>query len=511
MALLKRQANIAAPSGEMAPKNRRRGSGRPPLLWFTSPRLPPGASLGIYRAILTNDQQREESQIVQIIRERQLSPKPAPKLGSDTSNGVPLPAGPGPHIFLCMIGGGHFAGMIVALAPKMGKNATGVGQREATVLAHKTFHRYTTRRKQGGAQSSNDAAKGAAHSAGSSLRRYNEGALTNEVRDILGQWKPLISSSELLFVRATGNTNRRTLYGPYDGQVLLQDDPRIRGFPFTTRRATQAELMRAFVELTRVKVSQVDEAALAATAAAQELSASPAKSISKPSAPKRSEEEETTILHTSQLQAMIRRSKAPALLNYLMMNNLSPNFVFYPPQSKQNHHTPTPLHLAASLNSPVIVFALITKAGANPAILNPEGKAAFELAGDRPTRDAFRVARWTLGEQRFDWVQAKVLSSLSKDEADKRDQREKEEDTSRETERRRVETERLRAEDAKKVNDSKMERRGGATLGGGGEKTGAEKREEEARGLTPEMRQKLERERRARAAEERIRRLQGGR
>jgi hypothetical protein len=40
------------------------------------------------------------------------------------------------------------------------------------------------------------------------------------------------------------------------------------------------------------------------------------------------------------------------------------------------------------------------------------------------------------------------------------------------------------------------------------QKTAQEKREEETRGLTPEMRARLERERRARAAEERIKRLQ---
>ncbi|PQE17875.1 putative Found in Mitochondrial Proteome protein [Rutstroemia sp. NJR-2017a BBW] len=122
--------------------------------------------------------------------------------------------------------------MIVSLTPKQTKNSsTGPLTKEATVLAHKTFHRYTTRRKQGGAQSANDSAKGAAHSAGSSLRRYNEQALTDEVRLLLHDWKPMIDSSTLLFIRATGTTNRRTLFGPYDNQVLRQNDPRIRGFP----------------------------------------------------------------------------------------------------------------------------------------------------------------------------------------------------------------------------------------------------------------------------------------
>ncbi|KAF1783553.1 Ankyrin repeat-containing domain [Phytophthora cactorum] len=43
-------------------------------------------------------------------------------------------------------------------------------------LCHKTFQRYTTRRKQGGAQSASDA-NGKAKSAGATLRRYNEAAL----------------------------------------------------------------------------------------------------------------------------------------------------------------------------------------------------------------------------------------------------------------------------------------------------------------------------------------------
>ena len=228
-----------------------------------------------------------------------------------------------------MIGGGHFAGMLVSLTPKITRKA-GIEDRAATVLAHKTFHRYTTRRKQGGSQAANDSSKGAAHSAGSSLRRYNEAALTSEVRQLLAEWKVWIDSSELLFIRATGTTNRRTLFGPYEGQVLTGNDERIRGFPFSTRRATQAELMRAFVELTRVKVSTIDEAALLQKAAEEAEAARKAEedAKSKPSTPqptksKPSKAEEEALLHTTQLQALIRRSKAPALITYLQTNNLS--------------------------------------------------------------------------------------------------------------------------------------------------------------------------------------------
>lgn len=210
----------------------RKGRGKPPLIWFSSPVLPEKTYFGMYRAILTGEEQRNQD-LVEVLKKKQVEPISIPKMPKDGS--IPEIAYKGPHIFLCMIGGGHFAAMVVSLAPRPNKNGTTMN-REATVLAHKTFHRYTTRRKQGGSQSANDNAKGAAHSAGSSLRRYNEQALVEDVRNLLQDWKALLDTSELLFIRATGVTNRRTLFGPYEGQVLKHNDTRLRGFPFSTRR-----------------------------------------------------------------------------------------------------------------------------------------------------------------------------------------------------------------------------------------------------------------------------------
>ncbi|SLM39786.1 Zinc finger, C2H2 [Lasallia pustulata] len=512
-ALLKKQAKIKD-EGYFTPKKPKRGAGKQPLWWFSTPLLPTNTSLGIYRALFTDAEQEEESRIVDVLRGKQLLPTPTKPSPHTADGGVQLPSSLlSPQIFLCMIGGGHFAAMIVSLAPKMGKKATGVEERQATVIAHKTFHRYTTRRKQGGSQSANDSAKGPAHSAGSSLRRYNELALETEIRALLGEWKSMIDQSQLVFIRATSTTNRRTLFGPYDNQVLRHNDPRNRSFPFSTRRATQAELMRAFVELTRVKISQVDEAALAAAAAAEEATKDAALKTSstpaKPLAPKPSKEEESASLHTSQLQALIRRSKAPAVLSYISSNTLSPDFVFHPASTQANHHAPTPLHLAASINSPAVILALLTKAGANPTNSNGEGKPPFDLTGDRASRDAFRVARSELGEDRWDWNAAHVPPAISKAEADKREERERLDAEKAEMGRRNVETERLRRETEKAAVPQQGRKPTGRALAGM-EKTGAERREEEARGMTPEMRARLERERRARAAEERIRRMAGG-
>ncbi|KAI5356797.1 Putative Zinc finger C2H2-type, ankyrin repeat-containing domain superfamily [Septoria linicola] len=530
-ALLKRQAKITDGDADDAPSlKRKRGSGQPPMIWFSTPKLPSNTSLGVYRSILTTKEQEQEDKLVETIRQKQLAPKPQPShqkkqkvVDDEEEGGVPLPASmiqkgtsaDGPHYFLCMIGGGHFAAMIVSLTPKLTKKA-GTEDRSATVIAHKTFHRYTTRRKQGGSQSANDNAKGNAHSAGSSIRRYNETALIQEVRDLLAEWKPLIDSAELLFIRASGTTNRRTLFGPYEEQVLSSRDDRIRGFPFNTRRATQSELMRAFIELTRIKVSTVDEAALARQAE-QEAAIATAKAdalanskVSTSKSAKVSKEDEEAALHTQQIQALIRRSKAPGVQTYIQSNKITPDFRFFPPD--QNHHAPTPLHLAAASNSPACVSVLLLKAGADPSIRNDDGKSAFDISGDRATRDAFRLARAQLGEAKWPWDAAGVPAALSQADADARTAREKEEkaaEDAAEKKRREAEMDRIRKEDTNKQNARQEKKYGKGHTMAKPQLTAEERRAEEARGMTDEMRMRLEREKRARAAEERMKRLAG--
>ncbi|KXT17494.1 hypothetical protein AC579_3218 [Pseudocercospora musae] len=530
-ALLKRQAKVTDADAEDAPaKHHKRGAGKPPLLCFSTPKLPSNTYLAIYRAIFSVSEQEHEENLVETIKQKQLAAKPPPnplqqkklEKEQEEEGGVRLPASmihkhtsaSGPHYFLCMIGGGHFAAMLVSLTPKLTKKA-GQDDRSATVIAHQTFHRYTTRRKQGGSQSANDNAKGNAHSAGSSIRRYNEAALTQEVRDLLAEWREMIDSAELLFIRATGSTNRRTLFGPYEGQVLSSRDARLRGFPFSTRRATQNELIRSFTELTRVKVTTVDEAALARQAeeAAQAAAKAEALANGKPSTPKPakpSKEDEEAALHTQQLQALIRRSKAPGMLSYIQSNSLSPDFRFFP--LDLNHHAPTPLHLAAASNSPACITSLLVKAGADPSIRNGDGKSAFDIAGDRATRDAFRLARAQLGESNWCWDEAGVPAAISQADADARSAREKDEraaESAAEKQRRQAELERIRKEDAEKQTAQKEKKFGKGSVLGKPSVTAEERRMEEARGMTDEMRMRLEREKRARAAEERMKRLQG--
>ena len=495
-ALLRKQANLH--EGEEAhrqfQKHMPKGS---PMTWFSSSLLPQDMSFGIYKALFT-EQELKSGDLVDTIRKKQLQAFRPVRTGNIQSG----PPSTSPSIFLCMIGGGHFAGMIISLTPKLIMGATGMEERQAIVLAHKTFHRYTTRRKQGGSQSANDASKGNAHSAGAGIRRYNETALEAEIRALLVEWKSMIDGSDLLFVRASGVTNRRTLFASGPDQVLKSTDPRIRGFPFNTRRATQGELMRAFVELTRAKVTKLVEV--------EPVEEKKKETPKKKESPQviLSKEEQEALLHTSQIQALIRRSKASTLISYISNNSLSPSFIFHPPDAHGNRHAPTPLHLASSTNSSAVVHSLLVKAKADPTHLNPDGKSPFELAGDRSTRDAFRIARSELGEAAWDWSRAHCPPPITKAEAEERDRLEKFEEQDAEQARREAELERLEKERSSQP-DTTTPSNPGKQLGSV-PMTAEDRREIDSRGLSPEMRTKLERERRARAAEERMKKMSSG-
>merc|ERR1719266_2787838 len=134
-----------------------------------------------------------------------------------------------------MLGGGHFAAAVFN------------GEQ---VVAHKTFHCYTVRRKQGGGQSAADNKSGGKHkSAGASLRRYNEASLAQHVQDIVQSWQQeYLSKCHLIFYRAA-SSNRKILFGSVTGStknnpILGNEDPRVRSIPFPTRRATFKEVKR---------------------------------------------------------------------------------------------------------------------------------------------------------------------------------------------------------------------------------------------------------------------------
>ncbi|XP_054264956.1 ankyrin repeat and zinc finger domain-containing protein 1-like [Macrosteles quadrilineatus] len=129
---------------------------------------------------------------------------------------------------IIMLGGGHMAAAIF---------------KGTEAIKHKTFHSYTVRAKQGGGQSGKDNSGKHAKSAGASLRRYNEQALTQHVQEIVSAWTAEVAACHLIFYRAVGPFNRGVLFGGKTAP-LNKADPRLRTVPFPTRRATFSEVQR---------------------------------------------------------------------------------------------------------------------------------------------------------------------------------------------------------------------------------------------------------------------------
>jgi hypothetical protein len=237
-----------------------------------------------------------------------------------------------------------------------------------------------------------------------------------------------------------------------------------------------------------VKVSHIDEAVLAIKDKQTPVIST---STSKPQITEEQKEEHRLVAHSSALTTIIQRKKIPALTAYLKDNNLSPDFALHPVST--HSHTSTLLHLASSSSLPAIVAALLSL-GANPEVTNAAGKTPFEVSGDRATRDRFRVARHSMGESKWNWEAAKIPKPLTEKEALLRDQREQAD---------LAEAKAQKAAESKRIADEAL-KPSLVKSGGRGVAVPNQGNVTNDRGLTEEMRIKIERERRARAAEARF-------
>ncbi|GAA5826024.1 hypothetical protein JCM11251_000095 [Rhodosporidiobolus azoricus] len=542
------------------------GGRRSAVLWFDTP---PGegkegeaekpTQYGIYRAILPTVGGLKRSSPTE--GSDALAELKSLQLGEDESGGEE-----GKKWTLLMFGGGHFAGMVVSLKPRLvGKGKGKEKDREVVVLERKTFHRYTTRRKQGGGQGAYDAAGGKAKSIGAQIRRHNEQALNDEVRALLLSWQPLLLSSDLVFLRCS-KSNYRTFFG-YEGSPLdlykrERGDERIRGFTFPTRRPTLAELLRSFLELTRVKTTHLSASELADLDSAYLASITPKPSLPPPPAkpfveekkkdkddkkPKLTKLEELERDRWTRLVEMVKKGRVEALTSFL--DKYGPELESglgggeagaegeklpwgtLPEWMDEAQRTPTLLHIASAADQPSTVRWLLEVKRADPTLHASHSSTPYDLAPSRAVRNQFRFLAHSHADW-WDWLGtgvggARVPSGLDEEkerERERKEEEKREKIRARQIEREEAEVAAREAERAAKEAKEARERAdqeaakslagkaGPQRLGGsgGGAVLQARRREEERGGLSEVQRARVEREERARAAEERLRRLAGG-
>lgn len=401
---------------------------------------------------------------------------------------------------LFMMGGGHFAGAIVSHQrinvqnnPK--KQDQSSQEQAVNFIEHKTFHRYTTRRKQGGSQSAMDSAKGKANSAGSSLRRYNEAALRTDIHNLLKDWKPYLAKCKNIFLRARNPQDKKLFV-----EMISQgsNDQRLKSFPFTTGRPNVTELRRSWCELTYLKITPkpvplpINDKSSGSTKVSQKATKEKSQ-LTKEISPEEK--------HTEHLLTLLNRGRVPLIVAYLRNNKIDVNFSLSP--EIQHFTAPTLLHYASQQGLKQMVTILLTNLKANPCLKNKMGKTPWDVSKNRQTKFSFQIARHILGENFTNWEEAQVKEPLSREQVENINKEEEQRENAEAQAAIKKELEAAKARQKEKEEKKRMEKdakRGpGRILDGS-----AINREQNLNSLTDEQRRRLMREQRARAAEARM-------
>lgn len=400
---------------------------------------------------------------------------------------------------LLMIGGGHFAGAIVSHKPKNMKgnvinHKVSLQEQQVNLLDSKTFHRYTTRRKQGGSQNASDNARGKANSAGSTIRRYNEQALVQEVRELLQSWSCHLNDCHSVFIRANGASNRKILVG-YEGGPLKNNDIRIKTFPFSTRRATTSELKRAWVNLSHLSIENAAKSDITAKKKLLQQQENLKRSQQQTNKPGPQQQLSVSDKNTLELINLMKKSKAPMLINFVKKNKISPNTELTP---HENHkQTPTLLHYASSQGLAHMVQILLVNLKADPTIQNDAGRVPAELSLNTNVKNMFQICRHKIGEDQFDWNKAKVGDAKTKEQIDH--------ETQLENDRIHKEKQHLIQQELNKKTEMEIKKpsfSSHGTLSGNNPSLVSN-----LSGLNDDQKKRLMREQRARAAEERLKKV----
>ncbi len=315
---------------------------------------------------------------------------------------------------------------LIILLLRSGRFAAAIFQQD-TCLHHTSSTRYTVRKGQGKAQSSQDD-KRRPKSMGSQLRRAGEQALKEDVRQTLEKWKQYIQTAALILVAAP-KTMRMTLFET----ILDKKDPRVRHIPLDVGRPTteatvivQQAMMTVWVQAAESHptptTNKDDGVEPLMTAATKSTTASTTLDVTTEEQPPQ-QQPQHPILPLTDLHLAARDANLPRLLDLLREEqdsiqriNLAAGYDFM-----------TPLHFASEAQADACISALLVQGHADPTRLDARRRVPYFLATTDKTRDAFRTARAVLGEDVWDWdAAAKVGPPLTEEEIQLRKEKEAE-------------------------------------------------------------------------------------
>ncbi|RZC73151.1 hypothetical protein C5167_048636 [Papaver somniferum] len=365
--------------------------------------------------------------------------------------------------------GGHFAGCVFD---------------GNLVVAHKTFHRYVVRAKAGRQQSAHDGAGRTAHSAGASLRRYNELALKKELQELLADWRPYFDASSCIFVNAPSNS-RQLLY---NGEKPYFSDPHnvVKHVPITVRRPTLKETKRIYDQLTNM-VYEVDE-----QVSSQTLKEDLPVGASDAGKNKLESKKDHLVAHMKKKE-VVEESKV----------NESSDELSGPIENKVIGVS-TPLHVAAFCGNTQHILELL-ELGLDPCAVDERGRTPYMLATEKEARNTFRRFM-ALNLDKWDWNAAKVSSPLTKEMEESQSVKQAEKDAKRKEKAK--ELKKLKKAKEKKAQAEAAARAKSAPTMSQGQSSRSVPKQQVQSSRTPPLSKeeelKREREKRALAAEKRM-------
>jgi hypothetical protein len=287
---------------------------------------------------------------------------------------------------------------LIVLYSSSGHMAAGVFEC-GNMTHHRTFHRYTSRKKQGGAQSAHDNQNGKAKSIGAQIRRQNEVELHKNLTELFAvTWKEAVAQSSLIFL-GTAKANRGVFFSVPPGSKIrssafTKGDTRLRKVPFNTGRPTLEEVKKTHQRLGAIKFKQFNSylhpvetganPSLPLESEHEHIQALPAHGTLQPKSASLTQDTEdvshdfTTEIHTAVLNhdfttlKQIVKTDSGNALNALDSNGS------------------TPLHLAASTGC-VNILNFLLEQGADPTVQDSHFRCPYSASKDGPTRKQFRL------------------------------------------------------------------------------------------------------------------------
>ena len=377
--------------------------------------------------------------------------------------------------------------------------------RQGRLVEHKTEHRYTQRRKQGGSQAAQDEKGFKARSAGAMLRRYGEQTMRERVAQVLTDWD--WKTCDRIFLAVPERARRLFVYSEKkkrmdkkaEGHKFLKSDERIRRIPFMTNRPTMEECDRVYHLLQSVEVFSgpfIDNNGESSASS----SSSTKNSDNTVVVADNNKTMEDPVNNNQQQESEEERLKRLGFYNRPihelilgidkvkpkedeeddeMQNKIQREIELNPDHlHAKNALGETPLHLACSLGLFDIVQMLL-ESGSDVTAKDVLGRVPYQRAKEAKVRDAMRAFRGQQQEQQDDHVDWKVslIPEPPKEKSAEEIQAKKE----REKEKKKRQAERKKLEKQKKEQEEKLEK----------ERLEAERKAAELAGSCPECRKPL--------------------